>query len=135
MTDLKSMENYLHEYALPGLLIAALRVNPDSLPEITGDAENALRSAGKGKGADQILVDAEWLSAALVSEVGRITEDCGRALTLITSLRDPDMRDAFKCRYFARMTFAEIAKKLCMSSTKVKNLHKRGLMILKKRWD
>lgn len=133
MNGTKSVEYYLWEYILSDAQIDALHAELNQRLATIADVESALKSMDKNE-SDRLSADAERLSFALLGEIGSITDRCEKVTAMIASLEDPEMRAVFEYRYYRRMTFSGIAKKLYMSKTKVQALHRSGLAILQERY-
>ena len=134
MSGAKMLVHYLSEYSLAVTRIAVLKEEFDRLVGIVTDTNNALGSIGKREESERLYDAIERVSTTLLAEIDNITDRCMKIEEMIASLRDPEMRAVFECRYFNRMTFAAIGKRLFMSSTKAKTLHASGVEIVNKRY-
>ena len=134
MADLKSMENYLREYTLVKVRIDGLKEELDDLLTTIGDIENTLSGMSGNKTDNRLSDGAERLFSELLVEINEITDRYKRVGVMIGGMENPEMKAVFACRYLEQLAFWKIAKKLDMSETKVKTLHKSGLMILKERY-
>lgn len=134
MDSLKPIAYYLREYSFAKAQMDVLREELSKLCSLKETTKIIPVTTENGEAVNAVSDKICRVSSMLLREINKIGECCENITEAIRSLPDPEMRAVFEYRYFERMAFWKIAKKLNISDTKAKALHKSGLAIINSKY-